>query len=130
MGLFLLIFVVLSLVSLGFLMPAWTPAATGVYVALWIMFGGASLWIWKPTRSTERLLRLAAGVLGVLMTVSMIDFLIAQVASRQAVVGGRTPLVGFFVIGLPAMWFALRGFKEPLLDDQNDESDSDSDLLF
>lgn len=108
MGLFLLIVVVLSLGALGLLIPSWTPSAIGVYIALWVMFCGATLWLWRPGRSMV-LLRVAAGVLGLLMTLSMIDFVHAQITTRQPIVGGRTPLVGFFVIGVPALVFAVRG---------------------
>jgi hypothetical protein len=92
-----------------------------------VIFGGVSLWFWRPTRSNEKLLHAAAGVLGVIMTLSMIDFVITQITTRQPVVGGRTPLVGFFVIGLPAMWFAVRGFKEPPEVDQDEDSEVDSE---
>lgn len=92
-----------------------------MYVALWVMFGGATLWLWRPGRSTA-LLRVAAGVLGLLMTLSMIDFLHAQITTRQPIVGGRTPLVGFFVIGVPALVFAARGSRgEPITEPEEEE---------
>ncbi|MFG0313238.1 MAG: hypothetical protein ACF8LL_03525 [Phycisphaerales bacterium] len=123
MGLFLLIFVVISLVSLGLLMPAWTATATAVYISLWVVFGGAVAFIIRPER-TVWLLRLSAGVLGIIMTLSMIDFVIAQVRSGGSIIQTRSPIAGFILIGLPALAFAIWGGRsrigKRLLDDGSD----------
>ncbi|MBO6739875.1 MAG: hypothetical protein JJ916_08460 [Phycisphaerales bacterium] len=123
MGLFLLIFVVISLVSLGLLMPSWTAPATAVYISLWVVFGGAVAFIIRPER-TVWLLRLSAGVLGIIMTLNMIDFVTAQVRSGGSIMQARSPIAGFIFVGLPALAFAIwggrSGIGKRLLNDSSD----------
>ncbi len=101
---------VLSLISIGFIITDWTPSTIVVYAGIWILFGGAFTFILYPERSVW-CLRISAGVLGVLMTLSMIDFVITQRHADGSFFQLRSPVVGFLVVGLPSFAFALWGGK-------------------
>ena len=104
------ILVVLMLTGLGYFIGPWTTSAMLIYIAMWLVFGGALVFIMSPTRCILYL-RISAGVLGLLMTLSMIDFINTQLQTSGSIFQLRSPIAGFFIVALPAFSFAIWGGK-------------------
>lgn len=107
------ILVALMLISLGFLIGPWTTSAVLVYIAMWLVFGGAFIFIMYPRRGVLYL-RISACVLGVMMTLSMIDFIITQIQSGGSLWQPRSPIMGIFIVALPAFAFTIWGGKSKI----------------
>ena len=56
------VLVVIMLISLGFLLGPWTISSIIVYIALWLVFGGALIFIMFPTQGVVYL-RISACVI-------------------------------------------------------------------
>ena len=122
MRILMTIIVILSLSALGPLMPQWTLTSTLVYIGLWILFGGAMAWLLWPQRA-KPILRVSAGLLGVLMTLSALDFLINPPQGGGTIYWVRSPITGFILLGIPAISFALTGYSQHL-PDKDEETNS------
>jgi len=118
------VMVALSLVALGVLMPSWNFASAGLYMGLWIVFGGAFVYLFSPKHGRPAL-RIAAGVLGIGMTWAAIDFVIQQHQASGSFFQLRSPIVGFLVIGVPALYFAACGRSKHV--DAHEQKKNDSD---
>ncbi len=111
--------VLLSIVFVGFLaalaplMPAWTPSAASVYAGLCVVCLGVVAAMWLPRRCNA-ILRVVAAVVGLAFVLSAIDFVTQQIRSGGHLLGGRNPVAGLVVIGLPALAYAITG--RPRLD--------------
>ena len=118
------IMVAISLGALGMLIPVWNFAGAAVYLGLWIVFGGAFVYLFSPKRGRTAL-RVAAGVLGVGMTLAAVDFVIQQYHANGPYISPRSPIIGFLVIGLPALSFAAFGRSKHVDAHEQEKDDSD-----
>ena len=128
------VLVAIMLISLGFLLGPWTTSSVIVYIVLWLVFGGALIFIMFPTRGVVYL-RISACVIGVMMTLSMIDFVLAQYNGGSSPWQLRSPVTGFFIVAIPAFAFTVWGEKsrigKRLLEhgrDQQEHPESDESL--
>ena len=117
------IMVALSLGALGMLIPSWNFASAGFYMGLWIVFGGAFAYLFSPKRGRAAL-RVAAGVLGAGMTWAAVDFVIQQYQTNGSYISPRSPIIGFLVIGLPALSFAAFGRSKHVDAHEQEKDDS------
>ena len=100
--------IVVFLGLMGPLTQQWTPSAIGVYAVMCVMGIGIVLALWIR-RWCNPILRILAMMLAVLMLLSAVSFITAQLRTSGSLFGLRTPIVGFLVIGMPAAVFGITG---------------------
>ena len=103
---------VIFMLALPPLVPTWTPSATLVIAMLEVLCGSVLVAMWWASRALPAL-RIGAAIVAVIFVLAAIDQLRAAVASGTPIIGGKTPIVGLFVIGVPCAIFAIRGLPTP-----------------
>ena len=108
MRIVLTVCLVVFMAALPPLVPRWTPSAVLVMVILELLCASflVAMWWW---RRAEPALRVAAGLIARVFVLAAADQLRAAVRRGTPIVGGRTPVVGLVVIGLPCAAFAVIG---------------------
>ncbi|MDX9910333.1 MAG: hypothetical protein RBS39_00735 [Phycisphaerales bacterium] len=119
--------IAIFMLALPPLVPAWTPPATMTVLTLEVLCLAVIVALWSR-RLMEPALRTAAGIVFAIFLLAAIDQLRAAITNATPIVGGRTPIVGLFVIGVPCAVFALRGFRSND-EDAIDESDLNGEDL-
>ncbi len=134
MRVLLTVCLVVFMVAMPPLVPRWTPSSALVMGILGLLCTAiiVAMWWW---RRAEIALRVAAGLVAVIFVLAAADQLRAAIMSGSPIVGGRTPVVGLFIVGLPCAVFAVVGLPAsaraslgPLSGDIVDEDDEFDDL--
>ncbi|MEM9166631.1 MAG: hypothetical protein AAGB48_06365 [Planctomycetota bacterium] len=127
----LTIALVVFMAALPPLVPRWTPGAMLVIVTLGVLCTAVLIAMWSR-RYGGTALRVAAGGVAGIFVLAAADQLTAAITTRQPIIGGNTPIVGLFFIGIPCAIFSVRGFRnDPYLDlDLGDDGEDDFDDEF
>lgn len=100
--------ILLSLGVLARLVPPTDPPTVLVFAGLSVAGLGVIVAMWVRAW-TNPVLPVLAALLGVAMILNGISFVRTQLGSGGSLAGVRTPLVGVFLVGLPALLFAVTG---------------------
>ncbi|MEO0513213.1 MAG: hypothetical protein AAF108_10010 [Planctomycetota bacterium] len=131
------VFVVVFMLAVPPLIPAWTPGAILVTCLLEPLCLAVVIACWSERLAVPSL-RVAAGVVALIYVLAAVDQIRAAASSRRPIIGGPTPIVGLLVVGVPAALFAVRGMPRKWAedlesigggfeDDDLDEDDPDED---
>jgi hypothetical protein len=103
---------VIFMLAIPPLVPVWTASATLVVAMLELLCGSVLVAMWWTSRAVPAL-RVGATVVALIFVLAAVDQLRAAVASGTPIIGGKTPIVGLVVIGVPCAIFAIRGLPTP-----------------
>lgn len=100
--------ILLFVTLMAVLLTEWSTQTTLVYVGMCVMGVGVITAMWIRAW-TNPVLRVLAAMLAVLMLVNAVDSVRAQRAGGSSPEGVRRPLTGVFIVGVPALLFAVTG---------------------
>ncbi len=126
-------FILIFALVIPFLIPEWTSAGVAIMVGIEIACLALLAGFWLPTKVANRAFRVLAGLVFVFYAGYLAQqFLFTDVAARIFERRGATPrnaLIGFIVIGLPCLTFAIRGRFDPSSEESSDQPDKERPLL-
>ncbi len=93
------------------LIPAWTGPATMVVIVLELLCLAVVISLWSR-RYAEHAMRAAAALIAGIFVAASVSTVLSAVSTRSPIVSGNSPVLGLVFVGVPALVFAVRGFKD------------------
>ena len=126
-------FVLLFAALMPLLINQWTPAGCVVMAFMEFLCVALLAGFWLPARFGHWAFRILAGLVflayvGYLIHESCFTDVPFKIFESDRKASPRNALLGFFIIGLPALWYALFGrftFQKPESKVETDKSDDD-----
>ncbi|MEO1535614.1 MAG: hypothetical protein AAFS11_08650 [Planctomycetota bacterium] len=121
------------------LIPAWTGSAVMVVIVLELLCLAVVISLWTR-RYAEHAMRVAAALIAGIFVAASVSTVLSAVGTGSPILSGNSPVLGLVFVGIPALVFAVRGFKDGtrrdlgigpyaddhLIDDDWDEEDLES----
>ncbi len=111
MSVVLTIALVVFMLAVPPLIPAWTGPATMVVIVLELLCLAVVISLWTR-RYAEHAMRVAAVLIAGIFVAASVSTVLSAVTSRSPIVSGNSPVLGLVFVGVPALMFAVRGFKD------------------
>jgi hypothetical protein len=107
-------FVLLFAALMPFLIPAWTPASVAIALGMELICLALLAGFWLPARFGHSGFRLLAGLVFLAYSAYLIfEFFFStapfKLIQARSETSPRNALMGFVIIGLPCLWYAIFG---------------------